>query len=347
MDIQQFIAKFDPAYSKYLREKLEKTKCLSEDEILKAAVERVYEIFASNGKRVRPYTLHLMYKSAGGGDEDILMACVASELQHAFALVHDDIIDKGDIRHGIETIQEYVNDELHTRGFAGDAMHQANAHAMLIGDLMMLWSSEAMNLVEHQNKSRLMLLFLEMARKSVTGELLDISIQARQSVPDEELNRRDLLKTAADTFINPMLIGAALADKEQEYGNFCKKFGALMGEVYQIQDDILDILGEEGTPEYSDIKEHQHTFLTQHVLKNGSSEEKYILQNFFSRKGNAEKVEQQVLQILSEDKVINFAKQEAESRLAEAKKTLSFARFAKEHEVLWLDVIGFFEKRFV
>jgi geranylgeranyl diphosphate synthase type I len=347
MNIQQFITKFNPTYSQYLRMKLKETKNFSEDEIIKGALQKVDEIFLTRGKRVRPYTLYLMYKSAGGGDENIMMACIASELQHAFALVHDDIIDKGDIRHGVKTIQEYVNEELNARGFTGDTMHQANAHAMLIGDLMLLWSSEAMNLVEHQNKPRLMFLFLEMARKSVTGELLDVSIQARQNVPDDELNRRDLLKTAADTFINPMLIGASLADKEQEYESFCNKFGALMGEVFQIQDDILDILGEEGTPEYSDIKEHQHTFLTQYILKSGTEEEKRILQKFFAREGSEKEVEQAVLQILSKSKVIDFAKQEAAARLATAKQELSAARFTKEHEDLWLDVIGFFEKRFV
>lgn len=346
MDRQQFVKVFDPVYSKFLREKLDETKSFSDDVVLKGALERVYEIFLPSGKRVRPYGLHLMYKSAGGGDDDILMACVASELQHAFALVHDDIIDKGDIRHGIKTIQEYVNDELNAGDFAGDTMHQANAHSMLIGDLMLIWAGEAMNLIEHNNKTRIMTLYQEMARKSVTGELLDISIQARQSVSDTELDRRDVLKTAADTFINPLLIGAALADKEDVYERFCKKFGTLMGEVYQIQDDILDILGEEGTPEYSDIKEHQHTFLTQYVFNNGSTENQETLRKFFSREGDAGEVERQVLQILSSDRLINYAQQEAEARLNEAKKELRDARFAKEHEDLWLEVISFFERRF-
>lgn len=345
MERDQFVKLFDPVYSKFLREKLDETKSLSEDAVLKGALEQVYEIFLPSGKRVRPYGLHLMYKSAGGGDDDILMACVASELQHAFALVHDDIIDKGGIRHGIKTIQEHVKDELEAAGFT-EAIHQANARAMLIGDLMLIWSSEAMNLVEHKNKTRLMALYQEMARKSVTGELLDISIQARQSASDIELDRRDALKTSADTFINPLLIGAALANKEHEYEGFCKNFGSLMGEVYQIQDDILDILGEEGTPEYSDIKEHQHTFLTQHVLNNGSTEDQEVLRKFFAREGDAEDIEKEVLQILSSDQLIKYAQQEAGSRLNQAHKELRGAQFAKEYEDLWLEVISFFERRF-
>ena len=347
MDRTHFIKQFNPAYSKYLRQRVEQAKDYFEDEIIKNAIERVYEIFGKQGKRVRPYTLYLMYKSAGGKkDEDAIITGIGSELQHAFALIHDDVCDRGDIRHGLKSIQVVVKEQLSAQGITFDIEHLANCQAMLIGDLTLSWAYAALNPLENPNKDRVVFHFQEMAIKEVSGEMMDISFPSRHNVADSELNKRDLFKTAADTFVYPMLMGAVLAGKEKELGPFCEQFGSLMGEVYQIQDDILDIVGEAGTPEFSDIREHQHTFLTQYVLSHGSKEDRSVLVKFFSGGDANPENEKQVLSIVSKPAVLDFAKAESTKRINQAKEELQKAGFAAEYEALWLDVVGFFEKRF-
>lgn len=348
MDRAQFIKKFNPAYSKYLRARLQEAKNYFEDDIIIDALERVYEIFGLQGKRVRPYMIYLMYKSAGGKkDEEAIITGIGSELQHAFALVHDDVCDRGHIRHGLKTVQELVKDKYIKRGITSDIEHLANSQAMLVGDQVLSWSYAALNPLESKYKDRVTACFQDMAIKVVAGEMMDISFPSRQNVSDQELNKRDLFKTAADTFVNPMLMGAILAGKEDEYKTFCRTFGSLMGEVYQIQDDILDIVGEEGTPEHSDIHEHQHTFLTQYVLMNGSTEEKNILKIFFSGNEADPYNETDVLKIVSRPNVLDYAKSESEKRLKKARKKLQDRHFPKKYEDLWLDAISFFENRFV
>lgn len=347
MDRTQFIEKFNPAYSKFLREKIDQAKSYFEDEIIKDALERVHEIFGQQGKRVRPYTLYLMYKSAGGdSDEDPIITCIGSELQHAFALIHDDVCDRGDIRHGLKTIQELVKEQLVAQNITFDIEHLANCQAMLIGDLALSWAYAALNPLENPHKDRVVSHFQEMAIKEVAGEMMDISFPSRHNVADRELNKRDLFKTAADTFVYPMLMGAVLAGKEQELSPFCEQFGSLMGEVYQIQDDILDIVGEVGTPEFSDIREHQHTFLTQYVFRHGSSQDKKILAEFFSGEEADPSNEKEVLTIVSRPEVIDYAKSESIRRIKQAKQELVKVGFATEYETLWLDVVNFFENRF-
>lgn len=347
MDRKQFIEKFDPEYSAYLRERVDQAKSYFEDDILKDAVERVYEIFGKSGKRIRPYALYLMYKSAGGQkDDDSIIAGIGLELSHAFALISDDICDRGDIRHGVQSIQELVKERLATKGITFDIEHQANCQAMLVSSLTLSWAYAALNPLDNPYKERIVLHFQEMSIKEVSGEMMDISFPARSNVADQELNKRDLFKTAADTFVYPLLLGAVLAGKEKELGPFSEKFGSLMGEVYQIQDDILDIVGEAGTPEYSDIREHQHTFLTQYVMSQGNDEEKKILEKFFSgREADADN-EKEVLKIVSKPQVINFAKAESDRRIDQAKQELNSVGFSKEHEALWLGIVGFFERRF-
>jgi geranylgeranyl diphosphate synthase type I len=288
-----------------------------------------------------------MYKSAGGNkDEEAIVAGIGSELQHAFALIHDDVCDRGDIRHGLKTVQELVKEKYAERGVTSDVEHLANSQAMLIGDQVLSWSYAALNPLKNKYKDHVITHFQDMAIKVVAGEMMDISYPSRQNVSDQELNKRDLFKTAADTFVHPMLMGAVLAGRENEHKKFCRAFGSLMGEVYQIQDDILDIVGEEGTPEHSDIREHQHTFLTQYVLKHGSNEEKDILKVFFSGKEADSDNESEVLKIVSKDDVLNYAKSESAKRIKQAKSELRAQRFPEEYETLWLETINFFEKRF-
>ena len=347
MDRKQFIQKFDAQYSTYLREKVDQAKSYFEDDILKDAVERVYEIFGKSGKRIRPYTLYLMYKSAGGQkDEDSIITGIGLELEHAFALISDDICDRGDVRHGVQSIQEMVKERLAARGITFDIEHQANCQAMLVSCMTLSWAYAAINPLDNPYKDRIIYHFQEMSIKEVSGEMMDISFPSRSYVADQELNKRDLFKTAADTFVYPLILGAVLAGKEKELGSFSEKFGSLMGEVYQIQDDILDIVGEKGTPEYSDIREHQHTFLTQYVLSHGSGEDKKVLEKFFSGGEADADNEKEVLKIVSRSEVIDYAKSESTNRINQAKQELKKVGFAAEYEALWLDIVGFFEKRF-
>jgi geranylgeranyl pyrophosphate synthase len=347
MDLQNFIIEFNPLFSLYLREKINIGKSYFEDDLIIDSIERVYEIFALHGKRIRPYALYLMYISSGGKKEiDALTCGVATELQHQFCLIHDDICDRGDIRHGQQTIHELVKTRLIKRGIEANVDHLANSIAMLVGDEVLSWSYMALNKLNNQNKERISELFQEMVIKSVAGEIMDVSYPSRQSVTDKELYKRDLFKTATDTFVNQMLIGACLSGQESEYKDFCIKFGSLMGEVYQIQDDVLDIVGEEGTPEYSDIKEHAHTFLTQYVMNNGSSSDKRILSTFFSGKAPNKENEKLVLKLVSNQKVLNYAICESDKRLKQARKELYNANFKDKHLKLWLDILNMFETRF-
>ncbi len=348
MNKTEFKEKFDAYYSVYLKQKVNLAKSYFDDQIIISALERVYEIFGEQGKRVRPYILYLMYTSADGKDnEDYIVAGIALELLHAFALIHDDICDRGNLRHGTQTIQKLVKQKLIARGVTSDIEHVANSYAMLIGDVVLAWSYEALNVLENQNADKIRYIFHDTTNKLMAGQLLDISFSRRQSVSDQELSQRELLKTATYTFINPALMGAVLAGKEQEFKLFCQRFGLLMGEVYQIQDDLFDILGEAGTPKQSDIHEHQHTFLTQYVMKNGTAKDKQILAKFFSGKEQDTNNEKEVIAIVSRPKVVNYAKLESKKRIEKAKQQIRRAKINNQQEKLWLDMIEFLETRFI
>lgn len=348
MDIEQFRTKFNPRYSQHLRKNLDQTSSFFDDDVLPDALMAVNELFGMKGKRMRPYMIYLMYISADGVKFDDPIICgLAMEMLHSFALIHDDIIDRGGIRHGVKTIHEQIKRSLTNQTISYDIEHMANSQAMLIGDLMLTWSYDALNQLRNRYNDKVAYYFQDMANKVVVGEMMDVSFPSRQSVSEQELNKRDLYKTATYTFINPMIMGAVLAGREKEYLVFCQRFGSLMGEVYQIHDDILDIIGEDGTPGLSDIREHQHTFLTQYVARSGNSRDRKTLTEYFSGVRADKANENKVMDILSKPEVIGYAKAEADRRIEEAKKVLIAQKFRSQKEELWLKLIDYFESRFV
>ncbi len=345
--ISQFKEKFDPLFSAFLREKIDEAKSHIRDPAVSGALEQAYEIFGRRGKRMRPFVLYSMYKAAGGSnDKEALEAGMSVELQHAFALIQDDIIDRGSIRHGVPTAHEVIKRELTNRGVTADIDHMANAQAMLIGDLLSSWSYGVLNDMDSPYEQRILEQLQEMVAKVIIGEMMDVSMPLRNNVSHDEISERDAFKTAAYTFVYPLLMGVTLAGKEADYEIFCKEFGACMGEVYQIQDDILDIVGESGTPQHSDINEHQHTYLTQYVLEHGDHDAIQALETFFSGKAPDPENEEKVLGIVSRPEVIGAAQAAAKELLEEAKTMIMAANFSKQDEKLWLDVVGFFENRF-
>lgn len=346
MNSEEFKKTFNLEFSKFLKERIEKTKSYFEEYKILSALDKIYKMYAFEGKRIRPYALYLMYISAGGQDKhDPMVAGIANEMEHVFALVHDDIIDRSDVRHGSETTQKYIKDSLVKEGLKKEAEHLGNAYAVLVGDLILGWSFNAINSLNNEHRDRASFYFQEMVNEVISGEIIDISLIGKEKVSTNVLDKRDAMKTSSDTFVYPMLIGATIAGKEDKYETFCKKFGSIMGKVYQIHDDLLDIVGEEGLADYSDIDERQHTFLTQYIFKKGADGDRMALEKFFARDEGVQR--ETIIKILSSPEVVGFAKQESNRLLAEAREMLNReVDISEKNKQLWHGLIGFFEQRF-
>lgn len=344
LSIIEFKHVFNPTFSSFLRTKINEVKLYTQDPVLHAALEQTYLMFAERGKRIRPYAAYLMHKTATGLDDDeVLKLGMGLELLHAFALVQDDLIDNGEARHGVTTIHECIAQELRSRGVEANVDHLARSQAMLVSDLIYAWSHAVIGDIKSPCKDRLLVQLQEMMVKVIAGEMIDVGMPIRQVVSNQELVERDALKTASYTFEYPLLMGATLAGHEDEYMAFCHEFGREMGVVYQIQDDLLDIIDEES--EHSDIREHQHTYLTQYVFAHGSKANRKELEVFFSGATVDAMNEARVLALVSAPEVIEATKAELRTRLKSAKQIIRDVSFADEYKSEWLNVVGLFERR--
>jgi geranylgeranyl diphosphate synthase type I len=211
-----------------------------------------------------------MYGSLGGKDiNNALKLLVSLEVFHSFELMHDDIIDKGTLRHGITTSHIYITNKLKKEKRSGDLIYIGNSQAILLGDILFSWAMESLNTNTDFNPkiiNKVIKLFYQMADEVHIGQMIDIDLTTRKKVSKEFIDEKIRLKTAGYSFIKPFQIGAALAGREtSEVEKFCKEFGLKMGIAFQTQDDLLDITSTDEKLQKttsSDKLQHQHTYFT-------------------------------------------------------------------------------------
>ena len=183
------------------------------------------------GKRVRP-ALALMSADALDGDLELTMpVALAVELFHNFTLLHDDVMDRADVRRGQPTVHTKWNDNVAI--LSGDAMltlamkHLAQAPAYCVIHAFELFNRTAMKVYE--------------------GQQLDMDFEKRyDDVTLEEYMEMIRLKTSvllgASCQLGALVAGAAEATARRIY-----QVGENMGMAFQVQDDVLDVWGDPAT----------------------------------------------------------------------------------------------------
>jgi geranylgeranyl diphosphate synthase type II len=233
------------------------------------------------GKRLRPYCVLLAFQAYDGKDADRIMNVAAAwELLHAALLIHDDIIDRDEIRHGEKNISGIYREKY----VCSDSKHLALSTALLAGDVLI---SSAYELVQESDiecdqKNRAQS-FLSRAMFGVVGGELADTVSVVSSV--REVNARAIAthKTAEYSLVYPLMTGAMLARiNETEYEKL-RGFGASLGLAYQLVDDLLGVFGEEtttGKSNSSDIMEKKRTVLLQETLNLADLPEEKLLEEW-------------------------------------------------------------------
>jgi len=288
--IDDFRETFQPHLEEFIDGKTESyANCIKDRQLV--SILNYPRKLAAQGKRIRPYVAFLMYSALSNEGADnldtnskVMPMLVSLELFHLFCLVHDDIIDRGTERHSLPTLQRMVASELEVGNGLHNRDHIGNAQALLLGDILFAWAQESFHAnrnfdaASHQTAQ---LYFNRMIDEVVLGEMLDVVMMTRLETSQESIEKKMLLKTAAYTFVRPMQLGAALAGTGRQHENYCSDLGCALGVAFQIQDDLLDIIG---TPEtthktlFADLRDHQHTYFTQYIFERGSRLEKAQLQ---------------------------------------------------------------------
>jgi geranylgeranyl diphosphate synthase, type I len=237
----------------------------------KTIVKAASDFALTSGKRLRPYIAYQTAMSCGATKTDALSLAIAMELFHDFALVHDDIMDRSDTRRGKPTLHkifERSHAKLHLKG---DPQSAGEALAILAGDLLYVWSDEAIHRIKPCRTNRsLMAAWDSMRQEVILGQSLDLQFGYLKEPPNKsDLMRMLALKSGRYSIGRPMLLGLALAGKHVSDTKILSLVEPL-GIAFQIQDDLLSTFGSRksvGKSLESDIREGKMTLLALETMR--------------------------------------------------------------------------------
>lgn len=290
MTLQNFSKEFDRYFIPFVRKALKKYKTIIQDEELFQAIQHL-EIYVQGGKRLRPYGVYLglSERKKTPRKEDWLVM-ISVELIHVLALIHDDIIDKALTRRDVASVNGNIEKE-HTI-VRGSLTHYATSQAILIGDLMFSLAFQA--LAESGARLPVQQKIHQLLDEVILGQMIDVKLGAVKEVSKDMIIRKSKYKTALYTFARPFEIGACLAKVPPQKQKDLASIGEHLGICYQIQDDFLDVFGNETILKkdiMNDVREGQQTLITHYFFTRANDEQKKLfLKHFgtpFSEKYNA------------------------------------------------------------
>jgi len=253
----------DAVLADFLDQKLRAAHCPQ----LAGLIETLRDFVFAGGKRIRPVLCVCGWHAAGGrGDLGPVLRVAASlELFHAFALVHDDVMDGSVTRRGRPSVHQTLADSHRRRGGTDAARFGANT-AILLGDLALVWSDEMLHTAALPSARRQdALAVLDTMRTEVMfGQYLDLVASGRPVSDVEHALATVRFKTAKYTIERPLHLGAALAGADETIGKACTAYALPLGEAFQLRDDLLGVFGDPertGKPAVDDLREGKGTVL--------------------------------------------------------------------------------------
>lgn len=232
----------------YLNLKIEKyIDELAFDQNPNSLFEPIKYILSLGGKRIRPL-LTLMSANLFLDNVDIaIKTAIGIEIFHNFTLLHDDLMDKSDIRRGKETVHKKWNSNT----------------AILSGDAMLIEAYKYISDTKLEFLPEVLTLFNETAMEVCKGQQFDMDFEKRNDVSVEEYIEMIRLKTAV-LLACSLKMGALLSDASHEDAKHLYDFGINIGLAFQLKDDLLDVYGDTekfGKAIGGDILNNKKTFL--------------------------------------------------------------------------------------
>ena len=197
--------------------------------------EPIEYTLASGGKRLRPHLAIIAAEAVINGGlinsmDDVLPAALALEVFHNFTLVHDDVMDRAEVRRGQETVHVKWNDNT----------------AILSGDQMLIEAYKLLAQVPAPKLPQVLKWFNEMATGVCEGQQYDMEFEHMNQVSIEDYLKMIELKTSV-LLAYAMRIGGYIAGASPAQQEALYQYGLNIGIAFQIQDDILDVYGDPKT----------------------------------------------------------------------------------------------------
>ena len=282
------------------------------ESINKGIFEPFWDLLERGGKRWRPALMLMVYEALGGKAEEIAPLAVIPEVIHNGTLAVDDVEDESEFRRGKPCIHRIYGVDIAIN--MGNTMYY---YPMLVLDWINLPRDKKLAIFEE---------YIRMMLKLSFGQAMDIAWHRGlvEEIDENQYLQMTLFKTGALAGFAAK-VAAIMADVEEERAEKLRRFAELIAVAFQIQDDILNIVGEEekyGKEIGGDITEGKRTLMVIHALRNLPEAEAKRLKEILNMKTADKELIAEAIDLLKKAGSVDYAKDISKKLAEQAVKVL-------------------------
>ncbi len=281
-------------------------------------IERLIEyVSGRSGKMLRPALLLLASRACGEITDAHVRVAAIIEMIHNATLLHDDVIDEGQKRRGLPTINRLWGNET----------------AVLLGDLLL---SRVFKMCAELEEPQAVKVIAAAAVRLCEGELRQ-AIQRHDWQLSESGYIKAITEKSAVLFSSSCYLGALLAGASEQHAHSLAHYGLNAGIAFQMTDDLLDIIGDErktGKTLGSDVEKHKPTLAVIHLLKSVGDEKKETIINSCLAQQDARHDRNALVKMLSRHGSLEYARNRTQEFVSAAVGALACLEESEAKEAL-------------
>ncbi len=326
----------------------EHRKKIPKNSLIEEAFDEAKRFSLLPGKRARPILVILGYEGIAKKrfDETVLRIAISYELLHAYLLVHDDVMDKAELRRkNISTWKYYeqIYKDTHA-GYSG---------AIIVGDILNSLSTQVIleSNIPKEIKVKILKKREEINELTAYGQILDVFLPFKriENAKIEDTYLIHELKTANYTFVGPLITGGILAGKDEKELEFYKEYGLKLGLAFQIRDDYLDLFGDPsktGKIVGGDIKEGKITPFVKLTYERANENDKKIIKEILLKKEKCTEEDiNTIIALIEKYKVKEEMIRKMDELAEECKKVISESPIWEETKETLISLADYIVKR--
>jgi len=343
-----YASEIDKFLAKFFQLKIKESRKITP---IAAEMWKKFEDFIAGGKRIRGGLVRLGYECFGGKNKKVILpVSTAIELTNAAVLVHDDIIDQADLRHGRPTVHRRYQKYHKEHYKKGSPLHYGESMATMVGDIGIYGAIDLISKSGFPEKAKHKVIqeLIDFMIKTAYGENLDVDLACREKIKEKDITTINTLKTAYYTLVGPLKMGGILAGAENQQLKRFEDYGIPIGIAFQLQDDILGMFGSVeklGKPVDSDIKEGKNTLLYTQALKRGNFRQQKKLMSLWGKKDITPTETEEARKIIKETGSLEYSQKLAKKLVEKGKKAVPQITKNKELQEVFLSLADFVVER--
>jgi len=279
------------------------------------------------GKRLRPYMVMKSCELLGGNVKHALPAAAAIEMVHNFTLIHDDIMDNDEVRHGVPTVH----------------MKFGMPVGILAGDLLFSKAFETISQSYARVPKEVSLLLVSTlaiaCRDVCEGQAFDISMATSKTIPAERDYIKMIEKKTSSLFVASCAMGAIAANTTQSDVRKLSIFGKNLGIAFQIVDDLIGVIGDPKVtkkPVGNDLREGKKSLPILLAIKMADGKEKKTILGAFGNPSVSKLELKKAVDTITSLGIEKVIRQKASYHSNTAKKSISKYNTPARNELLSL-----------